>query len=265
MNLNQKNTGRNFPEIEKNYSEIVRSLETKKAEKSVLIETQVEENSSRNLGFRPQNVRYSSIIENDLSVNLNQISRFLDISKLPAEDFISQFVETLKIPKSVLIDLITKITEFTQTPCDEYAKVIETIENAINDALDILNIQIYLSKYPIFQRENQVNPELGISFILHHQQKLITYSKLSTEEKVFLMWAFDFVLNKLSGFDIHIFHDINYKFKRTKDLLQKTIQLFQDGILKSQPNMKFVILLSKPILEDSTQKDLIITTINPNT
>jgi hypothetical protein len=64
----------------------------------------------------------------------------------------------------------------------------------------------------------------------------------------------------LANIHLHVFVDTDYKIKRTKSLMEKTVLLINSNINLQDDNI--VILLSKPILEDKVENNIVITTIN---
>ncbi len=255
-------TGSNFTEIQNSYMEIVTRLKNTEAEKEELIKSQTKTNTAKDMGVPPSNIRFSSIIEEELKSNTIQISQYINVSETNTNEYIAQLLHSLTLTKSTLSHLTFKIDLLSENSLRQFQIFLESIQTSLNSVLHQIGLKISFGKLPLIEKMGNSIPQYGVQFELRKNQKSINFENLPAEEKLYVMCSFEYVLNSLSGIQTHVFADIDFKIKRTKSLFEKTIRLIKKGILQKNTQDKIVILISKPILEETIQKDMVITTLN---
>ncbi|MBN2155057.1 MAG: hypothetical protein JW776_03345 [Candidatus Lokiarchaeota archaeon] len=256
-----ENSYSKYTEVNQSYTDIIKNLKEKKKERDIITHHQTEEISPSNGKIAPSNIRFSSLIENDLKENSIQLMKFINLEETTPKKYYDQVLEDLKYPTSHVKDLTIPIIPISENILKEIHNLWIAIEKSLNSLLAFIKVQIILSQFPIYFDAKEINPNYGISFDILKNDKPIVLDKLPTEEKLYFMWSFEFVLNELAGMKVHLYSDENYQFKRSKKLLERIIQLVQKGIVTQHKSIKIVILLSKPVLEAKNQKDIVITTI----
>jgi DNA repair exonuclease SbcCD ATPase subunit len=255
------NRDTNFIEIQTSFTEVTASINEKESEKENLVKNQTMDNPAQDMGDPPANIRFSSIIMEELRSNTIQISKYVTELETTPSEYIAQNIDSLELSKSILSNLTKKIDLFSEDSLVHFQNIMFTLENSLNLVFHSIGMQLTFRKLPLVQQSGELVPLFGIQFELRKNNKSIKFEKLPVEEKLYVMWSFEYALNEISGLNTHIFADTDYKIKRTKSLLEKTIRLMKNGFLSKKTKQKFVILLSKSILEDTTQKDVVITTI----
>jgi len=262
LNDIQASSSSKFNEIQKNYLDLKGQIQKKQTELDELLKIQTKSSSLEIEGDPPNYIRFSSIVQEELNSNTIKISRFAQNPDSSLNEFIIQFGKNLQISKSTDPKLIQEPASIKETNLLKLQNVLKEIENSLNPILQQINLLISIGKIPLTDSNEETVPRLGIAFEMYKQNKSIHFEKLPPEEKLYAMWSVEYLLNKLAGIDTHIFIDTDYPVKRTKILFEKIIRLIKTGFLIKENSTRVVIFLSKPILEDSIQKDMIITTIN---
>ncbi|TFG20653.1 MAG: hypothetical protein EU530_02465 [Promethearchaeota archaeon] len=254
-------TSPKFIEIQKSYLEISSQLKKYRDERKNLIKSQTKENAPIGLGVSPPNVRFSSIIEAELKSNEIQLSKYISTSESTPEAYKSQFLKSWNLSKKKL-DIVTSQAELlSEASLHQLQMIIESIQSSLNSAFKQIGLKILFNKLPLVEQSEKSIPQYGIQFHLLKSKKSIMFEKLLPEEKFFIMCSFEYVLNKSAGIKTHVFLDSDFKIKRTKNLIEKTSIFLKNGLLAKEPEHRIVVILSKPILEETTQKDIIITTL----
>jgi predicted nuclease with TOPRIM domain len=261
---NYTQTGSKFSDIETTYFELLKQLENKEKEKADLIHYQSMENTSQNMGEPPANIRFSSIIKEDLSANSTKLSKYLPNPDTSGQRYIDHFFESWSLPKSFLKASNLSIQSVTEENLQYFQKILKTIESEMRSLLKPLALRISFQKLPLITQDHQTIPKLGIQFEILKNKKKILLEKLSPEERLYVMFTFNYSINKICGITSHLFRDRDYKIKRTKKLFEQLIRLIKKGILSKNPEHTIFLLLSKPLLENTTQKEMVITTIPKN-
>jgi len=261
LKQNNAQTSSNFLEIQKSFLEITSQLNKSTEEKANIIKSQTRDNASIDLGIPPTNIRFSSIIEDELKSNTIQLSRYISKTETTPEAYISQYFKSWDLSKKKLNSLFTHAENLPETSLRQFQSALESIEDSINSILKHVGLIITFNKLPIIEQLENSPPQYGIQFQLHKNKKPFKFEKLRPEEKFYVMCSFEYTLNRYAGIRTHVFVDLDFKIKRTKSLIENTIRLIKSGFMLDDPNEKIVIFLSKPILEETTQKDMIITTL----
>ncbi|MHA1110551.1 MAG: hypothetical protein ACTSRE_05580 [Promethearchaeota archaeon] len=261
LKQNNAQTSSNFLEIQKSYMEITSQLKKSTEEKANLVKSQTKDNASTDLGVPPTNIRFSSIIEDELNSNTIQLSRYISKSETTPEAYISQYFKSRGLSKKKFNALVTHAENLPETSLRQFQTVLESIEDSLNSVLNHVGLKITFTKLPLIEQLENSLPQYGIQFQIHKNKKPIKFEKLPPEEKFYVMCSFEYTLNNIAGIRTHVFVDLDFKIKRTKSLIEKTIRLIKSGLMLKEPNQRIVIFLSKLILEETTQKDMIITTL----
>jgi hypothetical protein len=261
---NHSQASNTYTAIETEYLEILNTLNQKEREKSDLIKYQSMENTSQNMGEPPSNIRFSSIIEDDLRSNSIKLSKYISNQDISWQEYIDQFFDSWSIPKSIFQDPEPTIQSHPEEIIPYFQKIVKNIENEMRSVLKPLNLKITFLNLPLVSQDHSIVPELGIQYMIFKNKKTISLEKLATEERLYFKVAFNYSINKICGITSHIFRDTDFKIKRTKKLFENVIQLIKKGILSKNPGHTILFLISKPILENTKQKDMVITTILKN-
>ncbi len=250
-----------FIEIQKSFVEISSQLKKTRDERENLIKSQTKKDAPTALGVPPANVRFSSIIEAELKSNEIRLSKYISASESTPEAYKSQFLSSWNLSKKKR-DIVTTPAELlSEAPLHQLQMILESIQISLNSVFKQIGLNISFNKLPLVEQSEKSIPQYGFQFQLIKSKKSITFEKLLPEEKFFIMCSFEYVLNKKAGIKTHIFVDSDFKIKRTKNLIEKTILFLKNGILTKEPEHRIVVILSKPILEETAQKDIIITTL----
>ena len=173
------------------------------------------------MGVPPTNIRFSSIIKEELKSNEIQLSKYISISETTPEAYISQFISSRGLNKKKRDILTTSADELSETSLRHFQNAIESIENSLNSVLKHIGIKISFNKLPLIEQSENSIPLYGIQFQLLKNKKSIKFEKLPPEEKFYIMCSFEYSLNKNAGIQTHVFVDSDFKIKTDKKFNRK--------------------------------------------